>query len=489
MANSSQPHQFRDDSSGLHHLVEAATALTQLVSSVPHFNPKGKAVNICDGDVRQHVNFRSTPLASFDLPASSDVPIAPNGIVPPFPLESKSTKKATQSSCSREIFPQRLMRLLSDFTISDIITWLPHGKSFVILQPEILAENILPRYFPESASGANKAKSNSCKYPSFTRKLNRWGFRQVTRGPDSGAFHHKLFCRDQPELCLQMICQRSRRRKDTERNDSTNILPRSTPVSHYSEHNPRSVTDSDSVISIAQSSSSVTKASSIASAPSILDHGQMLSHGVYRTTSPAFSADRNTAIVSNNASPTPRTQISLPSNPDIQSSALDSIKFSQQAVSCFENTNASISSALLKQHLANKGVTASISGNFKLNDIMNTSSSPTFSHLQQQQNKPQKPVNLPQLMKDCIGLPVPNKPIISNSGQAADNKFSHMMPSCTTNVTQPYHKAGTTNGSTAEVSAVSSSESSNQVQGLSEEELRIANAKSMLYNAYLEALG
>lgn len=39
--------------------------------------------------------------------------------------------------------------------------------------------------------------------------INR-GFRQVTRGPETGAFHHDLFCRDQPELCLQMFCQRSR---------------------------------------------------------------------------------------------------------------------------------------------------------------------------------------------------------------------------------------------------------------------------------------
>lgn len=92
-------------------------------------------------------------------------------------------------------------------------------------------------------------------------------------------------------------------------------------------------------------------------------------------------------------------------------------------------------------------------------------------------------------MKDCIGFPMPNKHVLSNSGQALDNKFSHVMPTCTTNVTQPCHKAGTTNGSTAEINAVSSSESTNQVKALTEEELRIANAKSMLYNAYLEALG
>ena len=32
----------------------------------------------------------------------------------------------------------------------------------------------------------------------------------MTRGPETGAFHHELFRRDQPELCLQMFCQRSR---------------------------------------------------------------------------------------------------------------------------------------------------------------------------------------------------------------------------------------------------------------------------------------
>ena len=38
------------------------------------------------------------------------------------------------------------------------------------------------------------------------------GFRQATRGPDTGAFHHPLFRRDNPELCLDMVCRRSRDR-------------------------------------------------------------------------------------------------------------------------------------------------------------------------------------------------------------------------------------------------------------------------------------
>jgi hypothetical protein len=39
------------------------------------------------------------------------------------------------------------------------------------------------------------------------------GFRQATRGPDTGAFHHPLFQRLKPELCLEMVCQRSRDRR------------------------------------------------------------------------------------------------------------------------------------------------------------------------------------------------------------------------------------------------------------------------------------
>ena len=60
-------------------------------------------------------------------------------------------------------FPQRLMDILSDARSSDIITWLPHGNSFVILQPDRLIKEVLPKHhFP------------SAKYTSFTRRLNRW---------------------------------------------------------------------------------------------------------------------------------------------------------------------------------------------------------------------------------------------------------------------------------------------------------------------------
>ena len=40
--------------------------------------------------------------------------------------------------------------------------------------------------------------------------LHHRGFRQATRGPDTGAFSHPLFQKDKPELCHGMVCQRSR---------------------------------------------------------------------------------------------------------------------------------------------------------------------------------------------------------------------------------------------------------------------------------------
>lgn len=72
------------------------------------------------------------------------------------------------------------MEVLSNSQLSDIITWLPNGKGFIILQKRKFATEVMPMYFKHS------------KFTSFTRKLNRWGFTRVTRGPESGAYYHKV---------------------------------------------------------------------------------------------------------------------------------------------------------------------------------------------------------------------------------------------------------------------------------------------------------
>lgn len=87
------------------------------------------------------------------------------------------------------------MEILGSDEAADIISWLPHGKGFLIYKKKKFATDILPKFFKQS------------KYTSFTRKLNRWGFIRVTRGPETGAYYHKLFQRGDFLLCMQMCCQ------------------------------------------------------------------------------------------------------------------------------------------------------------------------------------------------------------------------------------------------------------------------------------------
>jgi hypothetical protein len=84
------------------------------------------------------------------------------------------------------------MDILSEEGQAETISWLPHGNGFIIHKKKTFANEILPKYFKAS------------KFTSFTRKLNRWGFSRVPRGPETGAYFHKLFRRDKPKLCMQM---------------------------------------------------------------------------------------------------------------------------------------------------------------------------------------------------------------------------------------------------------------------------------------------
>jgi hypothetical protein len=75
------------------------------------------------------------------------------------------------------------------------VTWLTDGKSFVISNPDEFTRQILPKYF------------KATKFSSFTRKLYRWGFRQVNRGigPDDPIiFGNEYFQRDDAELMAKM---------------------------------------------------------------------------------------------------------------------------------------------------------------------------------------------------------------------------------------------------------------------------------------------
>ena len=93
-------------------------------------------------------------------------------------------------------FPGKLMEVLNRSDLAEIIEWMPHGRAFLVKQPKTFASQVLPRYFKQS------------KYLSFTRQLNLWEFKRITRGNDMGAYYHELFLRGRHNLAMRMKRQK-----------------------------------------------------------------------------------------------------------------------------------------------------------------------------------------------------------------------------------------------------------------------------------------
>mmetsp|Transcript_41673 Transcript_41673/g.63090 ORF Transcript_41673/g.63090 Transcript_41673/m.63090 type:complete len:394 (-) Transcript_41673:185-1366(-) len=86
-------------------------------------------------------------------------------------------------------FPSKLHQIMSNPEFRDIITWLPHGRAWKMLNRKAFEEKVIPMYF------------RHCRYASFMRQVNGWGFNRIARGPDTNAYYHEMFLRGMPELC------------------------------------------------------------------------------------------------------------------------------------------------------------------------------------------------------------------------------------------------------------------------------------------------
>lgn len=94
-------------------------------------------------------------------------------------------------------FPQRLMDMISYKGSEGIIAWTEEGTAFNIISETELSKKLLPLFFKKT------------KFLSFIRKINRWGFKRVLTGENTGAFYHECFLRDEPQRCLYMDCHHS----------------------------------------------------------------------------------------------------------------------------------------------------------------------------------------------------------------------------------------------------------------------------------------
>jgi len=92
-------------------------------------------------------------------------------------------------------FPLQLQRMLdkleSDRNASSI-SWLSHGRAFIIHDPDGFATKIMPLYFHQS------------NFAYFQRQLQLYRFQQFTSGPDTGAYFHSNFQRGMPQMCARV---------------------------------------------------------------------------------------------------------------------------------------------------------------------------------------------------------------------------------------------------------------------------------------------
>jgi hypothetical protein len=93
-------------------------------------------------------------------------------------------------------FPFKLHAMLDQIEadgFANVVSWQPHGRSFVIHDKKSFVAKIMPQYF------------NQTKLTSFQRQLNLYGYTRLSRGTDKGGYYHELFLKHMPFLCHKMI--------------------------------------------------------------------------------------------------------------------------------------------------------------------------------------------------------------------------------------------------------------------------------------------
>ena len=111
----------------------------------------------------------------------------------PVPHAASQPRSSEAHRCSESKFPRKLYAILCNPEFSHAISWMPHGRSWRVLNKEYFMEEICPRYFCQT------------RFESFIRQVNGWGFKRLRReGPDRSSYYHENFLRSAPHLIDQM---------------------------------------------------------------------------------------------------------------------------------------------------------------------------------------------------------------------------------------------------------------------------------------------
>ena len=107
----------------------------------------------------------------------------------------KEKRNIEEKRAPIEPFPEKLHRMLLEVAEdgnADIISFTADGSAFQIHKPDDFFSKVVPKYFKQT------------RLSSFKRQLNLYGFETTSSGPTKGAYFHKNFSRDKPELCKEM---------------------------------------------------------------------------------------------------------------------------------------------------------------------------------------------------------------------------------------------------------------------------------------------
>ena len=167
--------------------LQAATFAALAPHLVSALNPLGANPLVHPSPVNNIVASQTTPQV-ITAETSAKIGYSDASLIPD-PTDSGSTSRA-------EPFPAKVHRMLSELEQqeggTDIASFLPHGRAFIIHKPKKFTEEIMPKYFRMS------------RFSSFQRQLNLYDFQRITEGKDKGAYYHELFLYGRPALTMKM---------------------------------------------------------------------------------------------------------------------------------------------------------------------------------------------------------------------------------------------------------------------------------------------
>mmetsp|Transcript_8408 Transcript_8408/g.20777 ORF Transcript_8408/g.20777 Transcript_8408/m.20777 type:complete len:656 (+) Transcript_8408:185-2152(+) len=103
-------------------------------------------------------------------------------------------------------FPTVLHHVLADKDLATneqepAIQWLPDGESWKVNNWNAMRRNVLPKYF----SDLRDEHGSACgTIDAFLYHIDAWGFEEIKKGTNAGAYRHNLFIRGAQKLCVKM---------------------------------------------------------------------------------------------------------------------------------------------------------------------------------------------------------------------------------------------------------------------------------------------